>query len=258
MLCQARAQLTEVFSHDFDDGNVADYILVDHPVALISGTPFADFSFPDGGIRVNVPVTPDVLLGPSAAGFEFVDQPNEFATFRAEVDVVAWDDTVNSSFGLTARTSDLGPGTTDFYGFGIFVNDPDVAEGDPNDGIAIFRVDGGVVTDLGFARLDLNPNTDYQLQFAGIGPQLSGEIFHQQDPSTALATVEVNDDTFSVGGGGIFAAASNADPTTWLLPTARVDVTFDNYSLSVPEPTGVAMTLFSLAWLLGYSRQRGQ
>ena len=245
------------FSDDFSLGNRDDYIFVDS-IGTILGTDFAELIPADGAIRITAPTTPDLALGPARSGFEFVGQPQKFSDFAISVDIVDWDDSLQSEFGPTARTREVGGiGTLDMYSMAILINtvSPDGVAGDF---VIINRVDDEVPTTLGAEPFDADPTKQYQLRFSGTGPDFLAEVFDLAEPSTPLVTVNATDATYSGGGNGFAASTAGLDPAGWLLPNSRADVTLDNYSLTatVPEPSGLFPLLLAALFCSGCSRWR--
>ena len=155
------------------------------------------------------------------------------------MDVLDWDDSLRSGFGPTARTRGVGGvASLDAYGLLILTNTTAPESTEIGDFLSIERFDDEVPTNLVAEPIDLDADKQYQLRFSGTGTNLVGELFDLSDLSSPVTTVTATDATYPAGGGGMAAGAAGLDPAGWILPEARADVTFDNYSITatVPEP----------------------
>lgn len=234
------------FTDDFSSGKIEDYNFVDN-IGFLLGADFAELIPTDGAIRVTAPTTPDVMLGPARSGFEFIGQPNRFSDFDISVDVVAWDNSLVSGFGPTARTREVGgPGTIDMYGLAILTNTTAPDSTEISDFFIMNRFDNEVPTALDAEPIELDASKQYRIRFAGVGPNFVGELFDLSDLTTPLVTLSAMDETYSSGGSGLALGAAGLEPTGWILPDARADATFDNYSITatVPEPQRIHLCLF--------------
>lgn len=245
------------FSDNFDSASVGDYFLVDSIGQLIESD-FAQFIPTNGAMRVIAPTTPDALLGPARAGFEFLGQPERFSDFEISVDLVDWDDSLSSGFLITARTNGVGGiATLDMYGLGLITNSTGPGMPEVGDAFIINRLDDETPTTLVLESIDLDPEKQYRLLFSGVGANLNGSLFDLADLSTPLATISAVDDTYPSGGNGLAVSAAGLDPAEWTLPSASADATFDNYSITatVPEPNSLPFVVVGLAGLLIAMRQ---
>ncbi len=214
---------TFALADDFNDGNDNGWMRYD-PLAAV-GADAAVFSFPDGGYRIQASVSPDEgTLGPGRAASFRPD--GVFDQFFVQVDVTAWDVALKQAFGVTARMTQIGLGTTNGYGL-VYTTD--------SDDFLLGRIDGEAFETLDTTSLSLNLDDDYRFVFSGMGADLTGMIFNLADLSTPLATLAAFDANYESGITGVLVAADGAPGTA--------DATFDNYIANVPEPSTAAFVL---------------
>lgn len=217
----------QFLSDDFDDGDDAGWTRYEPLAPLGAG---GTFSFPTGGYRLQAAPSPDpATVGPGRTG---AFRSQTYTDFFVAADIVAWDDSLGQGFGVGARISNLGLGSTDGY---IFVYTP------ASDFFTIQRLDNeglSLADGCTCLSLELNPANDYRFEFSGTGSQLAGRVFDLTNLSTPLVTIAADDATYSEGVSGLFAGASTA------APTGPADATFDNFVANVPEPT--TLVLFAL------------
>ena len=214
-------------SDNFASGNDAKWTQAD---LLGVGT----WSFPGGNTyRIQAGASPlPGLLGPGRAGSIF--DGGSYGNARIGVDLVAWNDALDQSFGIVARTKEPGLGTFDGY---ALVYSP------VNDVIAISRLDNEIPTLLGTTGVVLNPANDYRLIFSTVGDSLTGDVYDLTNLATSLATVAATDATYSSGDAGLFLT----DISVSFNQTA--DATFDNFFAVVPEPSAFVLTFLGLITL---------
>jgi hypothetical protein len=236
LLAVAAAPVARGQSDDFNDGDDAGWTR-SSPLAPFGAG--GAFTFPAGGYRIQAPASPSPAdLGPGRAGSFLTG--NAYTTFAVTVDVVNWDNALNQAFGVLARTSSLGLGTTNGYAFTYATNGS----------IDITRVVNEGTTNLATTGITLDPARDYRLVFTGDNAGLLvGSVYDLSDLATALATVSAADTTYASGFNGVFVFDNTAAPAS-----NPADATFDNYfaaaSLPVPEPAataGAVAALFALA-----------
>lgn len=179
----------------------------------------ATFSFPNGQYRIRGAASPQLdPLGPSRAGSFLSDTHNDFVV---SADITDFSSLPDQSFGLLARTTDIGLGTSDGYilaydSAGEDLNIVEIVGEDPD---TIELVDIGA----------LNPDRDYRLVFRGVGTRLTGEIYELPNLDTPLATVTATDTTYSQGVAGVFNSVFPVGAGT-------TDTTFDNMSVAKSLP----------------------
>lgn len=253
----ARAQFTEVFTDNFDDGNIDEYVEADIIGQILTGvtgepTRFQQVSFPDGGVRITSPPTPNPEFGPARGGFE--QRIVSVTNFDISVDVIGRGQTSNSAWCVSARTKEIGPGTSDGY---IFCGG-NIIEGEDDTFFAIDIFQDELISVLAStpeeAPLSIAPATKLRVNFRGVGNRLTGTVFDLADLSTPLVELSVVDDTFTEGFTGFAMGA--AGPPDMIDITAFGDGTFDNYSLSVPEPSATLLCVLGLFGLLALRRNK--
>lgn len=222
-------------SDDFNDGNDTGWTRYD-PLAGF-GAP-ATFSFPGGNsYRIQAGVSPNPgLLGPGRAGSVRADQT--YTDFSASFDLVDWDNAQDQAFGLLARISQPGLGTTDGYAFTYSTDGS----------IDISRILDEAPSGVATASVTLNPANDYRFVFTGSGSSLSGAVFDLANLSTPLATINGTDATYAGGILGLIVFDNSG--------TGAPDATFDNYAAVVPEPSTIALLSIGGLGLLSFATRR--
>jgi hypothetical protein len=166
------------------------------------------------------------------------DARYSYSDFYVSADIVAWAQNTAQEFGLLARVSDVGPGTTDGYAFGL-ASGGTVKPGENS--VQIVRLENEATHDVlgsgptGKSEMpipDLVPGKTYRLVFMGRGNDLEGRLFELPNLTTPIAVVSGNtagDATrLTSGWCGLVASGSEL--------TSEVDVTFDNYYASKRVP----------------------
>jgi hypothetical protein len=206
---------------DFNDGNDAGWTHYDPLAAFQAPDNKTVYEVVDGHYRIATPPSADpAQLGPARAGS--VRQDANLADFSVAVDLLDWDTGLNQAFGILARVSTPGLGTTNGYALSINATgalDISVVTGEAPDDI-----DPGVS-----AFLDPSSN-DYRLVFEGRGPNLTGKLFNLTDLTTPIMTTHATDATYASGGSGVFVFDNTRTAS------GSADVTFDNFSATVPAP----------------------
>ena len=248
------AQFTEVFRDDFDDGNIdglVEFDIIGTILTQVTGEPtvFHQISFPDGGMRLTAPPTPDPAFGVSRSGIE--QQQVRVTNFEISVDVVGMADHPNNTFGVSARTDAQGPGAIDgYFLFGTKAG----PMGSNEFALIIDRLDGEAITVLGATEvLTLDTTKDYRVTFRGVGEQLTGQIFDFADLTNPIASVTAADGTYASGFTGL--TSSGGGPVDSPDFSSFGDVTFDNYVVSIPEPSASSLLLFGILGAMGLGRR---
>lgn len=252
-----QAQFTEVFSESFDEGNIDRFVeadIIGQILTGVTGTPtsFHDVSYPDGAVRLTSPPTPNPEFGPARTGIE--QQSVSVTNFDVSVDVVGRGDHLSNGFCLSARTSELGPGTTNGYlfcgvnvdgGIGFAINAMEDEEFLlPQVARTTEETTAAIATDEGF-----------RMNFRGVGNLLQATVHSLNDPSTPLVVLRGRDDRYASGFTGIAVGAGGQGPGLFDLESFG-DATFDNYTVAVPEPRGLTIGLLSVLLLAGRRRRR--
>ena len=182
------------------------------------------WTFPNRAYRIQSAVSPiPSQLGPGRAGSQRTIE--SYSAFYVAVDLVTWDNLLNEVFGLSARVSDPGPGTTKGYAF-VYNTRGGAGSGQ----VGLIRITSEDVSALAAVNLPLLPNQTYRFIFSGALGQLNGQVFAVTNLSVPLATVSATDGTYASGSVGLFTYA-NASGN---LGTA--DVTFDNFEFKELTP----------------------
>jgi hypothetical protein len=206
---------------DFNDGNDAGWTHYDPLSAFQAPDNKTVYEVVDGHYRIATPPSADpAQLGPARAGS--VREDAVLSDFAVSVDLVDWDTSLNQAFGILARVSTPGLGTTNGYALSINAVgalDISVITGEVPDDI-----DPGVS-----ALLDPSAN-DYRLVFEGRGTNLTGKLFNLNDLVTPIMTTHATDATYASGSNGVFIFDNTR------AASGSADVTFDNFSATVAPP----------------------
>ena len=195
----------------------------------------ATFSFPSGA-TASRHRPPPRAFGPARAGSNRLDRPTGFVV---SVDGLNWDNTLDGVFGVSARIrhARLARPTAML----IFFNQ--------NNELEINRFDDENDIELSVTSVALDPALDYRFVFRGTGGDFVGEIFDLTNLSVPLATVSAFDATYTTGSSGLLVASDGPVGTT-------ADATFDNFLVTVPEPSTGLAVLFAAGLLTGRARRR--
>ena len=219
---EGRTLFAFTFTDDFNDGVDDGWTKYD-PIRQAGG-PAATYEFvgqPGPNLQYRIATTQPSpnpgALGPSRAGAFRADV---FEDFLVSVDLIDWNSNLVQAFGILARTSTPGLGSTDGYALSYSTNgDLDIslvvneAPDDLDPSVDIF----------------LDPSKDYRLEFEGRGSRLIGRLYDLENPTVAIATTSAVDTTYTRGQNGIFVFdnTSTADSTA--------DATFDNFRTGTPD-----------------------
>ena len=203
---------------NFDDGNSDGWTEL-LPLSTVGGT--GSFSFPGGNTyRIQSGPSPnEEALGQSRAGA--IREDVSYTDFYQFVDVVDYDQALDQNIGMLARVKEPGLGTTD--GYGVTYNPTDQAMF-----LTVITDEGG--DNIADSDVFIDPGTPVRLVFQGVGSQLKFEVFLLSDLQNAVASIEIDDSTYTSGFSGIFVVTDGGDPAK---PT---DCTFDNYFAATTEP----------------------
>lgn len=206
---------------DFDDGDDQGWTQYD-PIGSHPQLPnIATFSFPNGGYRIQTSPSPAPgSVGPGRAGSLRMEVT--YTDFYITVDIVNFDPDADQAFGILARCTEIGLGTTDGYAMTwdkaggdlditAFLNE------DPN------APNGHAVTVSGNDRAPLVPGRSYRMVFSGKGTQLTAEVYDLPNLDTPLASITGTDATYASGVAGLITFDNSS------AETGITDVTFDNY-----------------------------
>lgn len=246
MLCSLAVLLTAATSvvaqsDDFNDGNDTGWTRLD-VLAPFNGGQGAEFNFPNGGYQIVAYLSPDSgNLGPGRAfslrsGVTYTD-------FYVAVDVVAFDQQLDQAFGIIARATNPGLGTTDGY-----VLNYNPRQSQSSGQLQINLAFGEQPTTIGTADVLLDSNKDYRFVFTGVGTQLTGQVYELPNLTSPIISVSATDPNFASGVCGLFVYDRS--------DVSNANATFDNYvAAATPPPTlPDAPTLTSVGVLNGQFR----
>jgi hypothetical protein len=229
-LAVASGASAQSFVDDFNDGD---------DVGWTPSEPLAPFgagltrSFPNGGYRLQSPASPTpAQLGVARAGV-YRTGVNTGPSYTASVDIVnfgAERNLVSIGFGLT----DFGLGKTDGYLLGL-----DLWNNVPGAQLVFDRVDDESGTFIGsgaFIAPTLTNQKDYRLVLEVNGGNFTGRLYDLADLSTPLGVATATDLTYGPGAIGMVLSGIQLPVTV----NPNLDVTFDNFTLTVPEPASLS------------------
>lgn len=227
---------------DFNDGDDAGWQRFD---------PFAGFGAPGawtltgGTYRLESPASPmPTVLGPSRAGS--IRSGTAYGDARVAVDLVNWDTSHDQAFGLLARLTDVGLGTTDGYAMTYNIGSQE---------ITITRIDNEAAVNLTETAVTILPGNSYRLEFELVGSKLTGRAYNLTNLALPLAVVTWDDTTYSAGLPGLVVfdnTSTNGSPNT-----LGARGTFDNFEVSsVPEPSSAAVIALVVPALARRRRSR--
>ena len=143
-----------------------------------------------------------------------------YTDFYVTVDIVNFDTNVNQAFGILARVTNIGLGTSDGYAMTWNTGGHDLD-------ISTFTgEDPNGITVTGSEHADLVPGRPYRLVFSGKGNQLTGEVYELPNLDTPLASITGTDNSnspWTTGVAGLIVYDNSR------AQTGTTDATFDNY-----------------------------
>ncbi len=202
------------------------------PLAPSGGN--GSFTFPNGGYRIQAGPSPDPgTLGPMRLGSMRPDISGRdtYAAF----DLLDWDDSLDQSFGVLVRASNIGLGTTDAYALTYstagFLN--------------ISLVSDDRLSLLASKPITLDPLLSYRFEVYSrdYGAQNATSIsVYNQGASRPFETLGVWASQNFSGSAGLYLFSNTGD--------GAVDATFDNFHGGIiPEPS--TLSLLGMAGLSG-------
>ena len=237
----------------FNDGNdtqpLPAWIQYD-PIGGMTAPP-ASFTFPGGNsYRIIAPLALAPDAGPArAASF----RPEIYTDFYSSVDLLDWDDTTRQAFGLIARASNIGLGSTTGYlftwelGSGTLPNtngggtDISIVRNEAANGVTYLPEESRTV--------HLVKGRKYRLTLLAKGFDFIGKIYDlTENPSVPILTTHGTDLTSSFSAGQVGLIAASQAPIT-----ASGDATFDNFLITGAEPRidySMSGGVLSLSWPL--------
>jgi hypothetical protein len=220
---------------DFNDGNDTGWTRSSPLAGFGAG---GVFTFPSGGYSISAPASPNPsALGPGRAASLRNDASQ--TQFEVYADLIDWDVTKPAMvMGVLARVSSFGLGTTTGYGL-IYTNGT----------LQMIRITAEAGTTIATTPVSISITNDYRIRFTGDGANLAGELYDLAAPSVSIANVAFTDATYASGVPGVFVYDGSGGGAT------TATATFDNFSASVPEPSGLVTCLVG-ASLFFRSRRR--
>ncbi len=225
VLCLALCSLhraVEAQSDDFNDGDDRGWSHIS-PLGFF-GVPGV-FTVTNGRYRIQTThpsPNPDTLGPPRAYSLR---RDVVYTDFYVRVDLVDWRDDLLQGFGLAARVSNPGLGSSSGYVFTYSRSSP------TNTTMQISRVTGERPTPVptGPGDIHLDPARDYRLVFIGKGPHLEGRVYELPNTTTPVVAISGDDATWTNGISGLLIFDSSGG-------SGLTDATFDNYLATCMEP----------------------
>ena len=219
------------FFDNFEDGNDTANPSWTHfdPIGGLTAAP-ATFTFPSGHYRIQAPAPADCGAGPARAG-SFISG-SEYSDFYVSADVLDFDDTVRQAFGIAARVTTPGLGTTGGY---LFSWEPGSGSlpgtgGDLDISKLINEQPAGQIETAPSA-LHLTKGKSYRFVFMGSGNNFEAQVYELPDTTNPLIRLPATDpdNLYPFGQVGLIAASQSSC-------SIGGDVTFDNFLVTTAEP----------------------
>lgn len=113
--------------------------------------------------------------------------------------------------------------------------------------MVLYRINPGVsISDIGSQQVTLDPAKDYRFVLNAQGSQLHGQVY--EIGGGLVGEKFATDGTYASGFSGLIAYSQ--------VPVPPVDVTWDNFSSTVPEPAAVVLLALGMGGALLYRRGR--
>jgi len=232
---------------DFNDGTDDGWIHY-NPIGTGSWTLL------NGTYRLQSSASPSpTSAGPGRVGSL---RAESYGQFYIAVDLVTWDNSLDQLFGVIARVSGAGLGSTLGYSFTYATRTGRAATGQ----LQILRIASEAGTQLAGASSNilLQASQSYRLVFTGLRDRFTGQLFALPNLTTPLATITGSDSGYTSGSGGIFTYDNSSSRAN------RADTTFDNFvfqELQPPltiaqDPTSSDVRLSWPDWATDYRLQR--
>lgn len=218
LLLSVNSLIIQAQTDDFDDGNDDGWSRLNTLGEV--GVP-ATWGFPNNN---------SYSVAMAGHGIEELGQPRA-GSFRADatysdfyiaVDII-FDPTIDQNMGILARITEPGLGTLD--GYAAVYNPRDA---DPGGKLYISNINDEAGTTIGEAVPEEALGENLRIVFRGKGPELTLELYSQDDLLNPVAVAEAFDESHESGIAGVFSVSDGV--------TIPIDVTFDNYVAAEEEP----------------------
>ncbi|MEO6036584.1 MAG: hypothetical protein ABIQ35_15140 [Verrucomicrobiota bacterium] len=234
----------------FSDGNDTNNPAWDHldPLGGVTAAP-ATFTVSNGVYRIvsPVPMAPDA--GPARAGSLLRNV--DYSDFYVSVDVIDFDDTVRQAFGIAARVSTPGLGTTDGYLFSWEPGSGTLPGTNGGDLDISVLADEAPIRQIETAPsgLHLTRGKSYRFVFMGHGADFEGQVYELPDTTNPLIRLPANDpdNLYPSGLVGLVVADQGSGELN------KGDATFDNFLATTDEPrisASLSGSNLNLSWPL--------
>ena len=218
LLLSVNAFTTQAQTDDFDDGNDNGWARVNTLAG--QGIP-ATWGFPNNN---------SYSIAMEGHGIEPLGQPRAgslreeaiYSDFYIAVDII-FDPTIDQNMGILARVREVGLQTLD--GYGAVYNPRDA---DPGGKLYISNINDEAATNIGEAVPEKALGENLRIVFRGKGPELTLELYSQEDLLNPVAVAEAFDESHESGIAGVFSFSDGV--------TVPIDATFDNYVAAEKEP----------------------
>ena len=218
LFLSANSSVVQGQTDDFDDGNDDGWARVNTLAG--QGVP-ATWGFPNNN---------SYSIAMAGHGIEQLGQPRAgsfreevtYSDFYIAVDII-FDPTIDQNMGILARVREVGLGTLD--GYGAVYNPRDA---DPGGKIYIANINDEAGVTIGEAVPEEALGENLRIVFRGKGPELTMELYSQEDLLNPVAVAEAFDESHESGIAGIFSFSDGV--------TVPIDATFDNYVAAEEEP----------------------
>ena len=211
------------------------------PLGNLTAPP-ASFILTNGAYRIISPMPLAEDAGPARAGSFLANSIYE-NEFYVSADVIDFDDTVRQAFGIAARVSTPGLGTTSGYLFSWEPGSgtlPGTNNGDLDISTLVNEAATGQI-ETGNSNLHLERGKSYRFVFTGKGFDFEGRVYELPDTVNPLIRLPAHDDQqlYPNGFTGLIVADQGDAPLN------PADATFDNFLAADHDPGALCDTFGS-------------
>lgn len=231
---------------DFSSGTDAGWTHYD-PLSVLFG-PMVSYTVVNQAYRIQTAIPPVPDAGPGRGGSFRMEKT--YTNFYVSVDLVGWDDAARQVFGVAARITTPGLGTTAGYLFNY-----DRSSGTNGGDFDLSRITNEQADQIqtGPSAYHLMAGRSYRLVFVGKGPYLDAYVYELPQTNTPVLHLAGMDTTYASGVSGLIVA-DNPDDAISVVG----DATFDNYFATDREPLKLTIlrepftTLITVTWPASY------
>ncbi len=226
----AQSYPSTVFDNFSDNNDTTPAWAHYDPLNGVTGGP-ATFATTGGVYHLIAPAPGAPDAGPARVG-SFLSGV-DYTDFYVAADLIDFDDTVRQAFGIAARVTTPGLGTTAGYLFSWEPGSgslPGVSNGDLDISRLVAETPVGQI-ETAPSGLHLTKGKSYRFVFMGHGSDFEGQVYELPDTTNPLIRLPAHDpdDLYPVGQVGFVVASQSSF-------TIAGDATFDNFLATTAEP----------------------